>query len=394
MSNKCIFTSDIATDKRINTIEGGEITESRGPVTKDVSPEAIAKGDRFAEEIKERFVADFEKTDTDKMVHVSTFAEVDGVIYMTYYANCQEAKETPDNQVARFVYCPVDNTTERIIIDVQAVGDDCYGERVNMVYDTIFAKLDDNTLIILWTAKVGDRYYRLYRYFDVKTKTMGDVGVNRFKVGDVVNDFSTTGIMGALASNGIDCKFLYSDIGIMQKFTAREENGVKYYYTGAYSGDFNCIIKSRDFITWEFVAQPDFVNQSKYENATYVIGDKVYYFVRQHDHVPYGFLTTFDLNERKWEIPVLVDDCQSRSDFIVYRGELYLFHAPINREHIGIIRINTKDIAKSKVVLQADMKGSCFYPFIQYLADGELAMSYTVSREHIRLARFDLSKYI
>ena len=223
---------------------------------------------------------------------------------------------------------------------------------------------------------------------------MGEIGVNRFKVGDIVNDFSTTGITGAFAANGIDCKFLYSDIGIMQKFSERVEGGVVYYYTGAYSGDFNCIIKSRDYITWEFVAQPDFVNLSKYENATYVVGDKVYYLVRQHDHVPYGFLTTYDLEEGKWETPVLVNDCQSRSDFIIYRDGLYLFHAPIDREHIGIIRINTDDISKSEVVLQADMKGSCFYPFIQYLGDGELAMSYTVSRQHIRLARFDLSKYI
>ena len=77
----------------------------------------------------------------------------------------------------------------------------------------------------------------------------------------------------------------------------------------------------------------------------------------------------------------------------MYKGELYLIHAPINREHIGIIKIDTDNIANSQVVLQADMHGSCFYPFVQYLADGELAMSYTVNRQHIRLARFDLSRY-
>lgn len=394
MISKSIFTPDFTTDKRGKTIDGGEIIKYKDPITRNISSEMIEKGDRFAREIKDRFVADFENKDTDKMVHVSTFAEVDRVIYMTYYANCHEAKETPDNQVARIAYCPADNVENLTILDVQAVGDDCYGERVNMVYDTIFAKLDDNTLIILWTAKVGDRYYRLYRYFDIPTKTMGEIGVNRFKVGSIVNDFSTTGIIGAFAANGIDCKFLYSDIGIMQKFSERVEDGVVYHYTGAYSGDFNCIIKSRDYITWEFVAQPDFINLSKYENATYVIGDKVYYFVRQHDHVPYGFLTTYDLVEGKWGTPVLVDDCQSRSDFIIYSDELYLFHAPIDREHIGIIKINTDDISKSEVVLQANMQGSCFYPFIQYLSDGELGMSYTVSREHIRLAKFDMSKYI
>jgi len=44
--------------------------------------------------------------------------------------------------------------------------------------------------------------------------------------------------------------------------------------------------------------------------------------------------------------------------------------------------------------LQAKMHTSCFYPFIQYYLEDELAMSYTVARKHIRLARFTLSKYI
>ena len=39
---------------------------------------------------------------------------------------------------------------------------------------------------------------------------------------------------------------MFSDIGIMQKLTTRTENGETWYYTGAYSGYFNCIIKSRD----------------------------------------------------------------------------------------------------------------------------------------------------
>ena len=32
-------------------------------------------------------------------------------------------------------------------------------------------------------------YYRLYRSFDVNTRTLGEICVNRFKVGSTVNDF-------------------------------------------------------------------------------------------------------------------------------------------------------------------------------------------------------------
>ncbi len=125
-----------------------------------------------------------------------------------------------------------------------------------------------------------------------------------------------------------------------------------------------------------------------------MLGDKVYYFVRQQDTNKCGFLTAFDLKSKRWEAPIEIEDCQSRGDFIVYRGELYLFHAPIDREHIGIVKIDTEDLAKSEALLQAKMHTSCFYPFVQYYGDGELAMSYTVERKHIRLAKFTLSKYV
>jgi hypothetical protein len=210
----------------------------------------------------------------------------------------------------------------------------------------------------------------------------------------VVNDFSASGIVSALTANGIGYKTMYADIGIMQKQSSRVENGEIYYYSGAYSGDFTCIIKSKDLITWEYVSQPDFPNESKWENATYVKGDKCYYFVRQNEESKYGFLTVYDLENKIWARPVLVRDNQSRSDFIEYNGNLYLFHAPVDRERIGIIKIDEENIANSEIVLQARMKSSCFYPFINYYADGELAMSYTVNRQHIRLAKFTLSKYL
>ena len=390
-----IFSSDFKTEREHIIIDGAPITAPAAVISaSDASDGAIAKGEAFAQEISERFVADFEKNGIDKMAHVSTFALIDGTIYMTYYANTQSEKEDPEHQTARLVYCPENDPQDQTVIDIQSVGDICSGLRVNMVYDTIFARKNEDTLCILWTAKVGDTYYRLYRDFSISKKTLGKVGVNRFKVGEVVNDFSDSGIVSALSENGIGYKKMYSDIGIMQKFTTREENGEIYYYTGAYSGDLNMIIKSRDFVTWEYVAQPPFQNRSMWENATYVIGDKCYYFVRQQWDDKYGFLTVYDIKNDTWAAPVLIEDCQSRSDFIEYDGALYLFHAPIDREHIGLVRINTDDIANSRIAFQAKMHTSCFYPFIQYFDKNELAMSYTVNREHIRLARFTLSKYI
>jgi hypothetical protein len=320
---------------------------------------------------------------------------LDGFVYVSYYANTKDPEEDPKNQTARLAFAPIDDIDNKTFIDLQTTGDTIGGKTIDMVYDTILMQKDAATIYVMWTARTSDgNYYRFYCPFTISTKSLGEIGVNRFKVGDVVNDFSISGIRSALSENGVPCKTMYSDIGIMQKLSFRIENGEKYYYTGTYSGDFTAIIKSKDLITWEYVSQPDFINDSKWENATYVLGDKVYYFVRQQYSNKCGFLTAYDLISGTWEIPIEIEDCQSRGDFIMYDGKLYLFHAPIDRDHIGIVRIDTDNIVNSEILLQAKMHTSCFYPFVQYYEDGGLAMSYTVNRQHIRLARFTMEKYL
>ena len=66
----------------------------------------------------------------------------------------------------------------------------------------------------MWTARITEgNYYRFYCPFDLESKTLGEIGVNRFKVGQTVNDFSFSGIRNALAREGVPCKKMYSDIG-------------------------------------------------------------------------------------------------------------------------------------------------------------------------------------
>ena len=381
----------------------------------DADPELAKqkKAISFANEINASLISDFENKETDKMCHVSTFCYFGNKIYVSYYASVDNGDENPNFQIARLAYCNENDPEHKTILDIMSFGDVLDGKKVTGVYDTILMKKDDDDeyLYILWTASLDNKYYRLYRTFNMKTQELGEIRVNRFKVGDITNDFCDRGIKNALTANDIGFKYTFSDIGIMQKLSSRVENGVKYYYTGAYSGNFTCIIKSKDLATWEYVAQPNegnnntgFQNATKWENAVYVLNNKVYYFVRQWDPLGgnngieegsyYGILTTYDLTTGEWEKPVLVGDSQSRSDFIVYNGGLYLFYAPTDRNHIGILKVNTDDISKSEIVLQTDMKGSCFYPFVQYNSKGELCMSYTVSRKNIRLAAFTLSKYI
>ena len=398
-----IFTDDAPQSNSPIVYPSTNVTDYAARIEADTTLNSDPKALAFAAEIAKNQIGDFEKTGIDKMCHVSTFAYAKGNIYVSYYANTISAAENPEYQVARLAYAPEDTPADKVILDIMQVGDDLYGHKVTGVYDTILMQKEDepDNLYILWTASINGKYYRLYRIFNMETEELGEIGVNKFKVEDITNDFSSSGMQNALTANGIGYKTFFNDIGIMQKLSTRVENGETYYYTGSYSGNFTCLIKSKDLITWEYVAQPNegangtgFANATKWENAVYVLNDKAYYFVRQEDWTQYGVLTYYDLITGEWAKPVLVGDCQSRSDFIYYDGCLFLFYAPTDREHIGILKIDTDNLAQSKVVLQADMKGSCFYPFVQYNSDGELCMSYTVNRQHIRLASFTLSDYI
>ncbi len=413
-----IFRYDITTDKEHTVYPCKKMDKSQHTVIEAFADNS-EKARAFAKEINESVIGDFEK-DGDKMCHVSTFCYTQGKIFVSYYANTDTDKENPDFQTARLAYAPVNDVKNKTVIDIMSVGDELSGHKVKKVYDTILMQKneDPDNIYVLWTALVDDQYYRLYRIFNIETEKLGDVKVNRFKVCETVNDFSTSGIKNALACNGIGYKEMRVDIGIMQKLTTRTENGLTYYYTGAYSGNFNCIIKSTDFITWEYVAQPNegagaFDNDTLWENAVYVLDNKVYYFIRQWqasiddngNPIPgdnrnefgsdYGILTRYDLVTKTWDKPVLVGDSQSRSDFIFFKNELYLFHAPIDRNHIGILKIDRNNLENSTAILQADMNESCFYPFVQYDDSGKsLCMSYTVDRKHIRLSRFSFEKYI
>lgn len=407
------FTDDILSTKPPKLYDRKKVAHFAARIEADTALNAAENAQAFSRDVEAQHFAYFEGSD-DRMCHVSTFLVTAGKVFVCYYASTNNALEDPRFQTARLAWCSLEAPQEKTLLDIHAAGDTLWGEPVIGVYDTILMQKpsDPDHLYILWTANIGGRYYRLYRTFHIKTGTLGEIGVNRFQAGSVTNDFSFSGMQNALAENGIGYKAFFADIGIMQKQSWREENGLLYCYTGAYSGNFTCIIKSQDLITWEYVAQPNegaqdtgFENETKWENAVYVLEDKVYYFVRQWDPVwdgngaltqgsPYGILTRYDLTTGCWDTPVLVGDCQSRSDFFFYKGELYLFHAPTDRTHIGILKINRHDLSLSTVVLQAQMQGSCFYPFVQYFQGRTLGLSYTVDRKHIRLATFDLQKYL
>ena len=325
----------------------------------------------------------------DLMVHVSTHKIINGVVYMTYYANTRSAHEEPTEQTARFVYAPMSDLSSKTFVDLMDVGDTFDGKTVQAIYDTVFMTADDDVLYLMWTAKLSGDYYRLYKTYTISTGTYSSTSYNQFKVGSNVMNWGMQNMRLCLIRNGINFKKMSGDIGLMQKITSVTEGGVTYYYTGAYCYNFHCIVRSSDFVTWEYVDVPPFENLGQWENACYIKGGWLYYSCRQQPSEGSSFLTRFNLATRQWDKAVFLPDCQSRNDFFVKDGALYLVYAPRSRRHIAVMKINETSIDSSELLQDAVLSGDSFYPFVT-LSGSDLYMSFTKGRVQIVFTKFAL----
>ena len=380
-----------------NANEKTEATYEINSVCENI--ESYVNGLQFRKELLNH-VADLKK-EGDKMVHVSTFCIINDVLYATYYVNTINYGETPSEHTARFVICPLNTISDS---STYKYYDLCYtktvaeangiqeilinGKHIDYLYDIVLLRKDDNTLFLAWTCTLDDIYYRVYKTYDISTQSFSDIAINKFKISDTVVDFSSNNLNDVFAKYNIEHKPLIGDIGIMQKLSSRIESGVVYYYTGMYIGQFNCIIKSTDLMTWEFVSIPSFENKSQWENAVYIKNDKAFYFCRQQYNTPYAFLTWFDLSTNKWHSPIYINDGQSRYDFIEYNNKLYLIHSPMDRNHLAIMLIDEDNLIRSKDVQVAQVP-DYFYPYMQKYK-GELYISFTNSRQHIYVSKFTI----
>ncbi|UFK64823.1 hypothetical protein [Limosilactobacillus reuteri] len=332
-------------------------------------------------------LADFAKSG-DKMVHVSTFYKVNDTLFMSYYANTRSAYEDPTQHTARLVYAPFENLNQQTYIDVADIGQEYNGQKIEAIYDSLLLKTsDDSYMIYAFTAKVGGKFYMLYRRFDPKTKLLSDIHTMNFKVGVMTSTFDTVSVHDLLAKAGIDYDYEDRDISFVQKLSPRIEDGVVQYYAGIGILHFCFVVKSSDLINWTFVSTPDFMYKPEFEPSVYVKGDNVYYFCRQRGTEGNAVLAKYNIPNGQWSNPILVPDTQSRYDFFENNSQLYLVHSPLDRNHISLMQIDQNVLEKSYEVATAVVQ-DCFYPFTQNI-DGQMYMSFTQSRQHIWLNKFN-----
>lgn len=375
--NKRLNANDIKT-----TINGYSL-QTDSPVTSGCS---FIRGLKTGKQLS-NYLTDFKKS-TDTMVHVGTFKIINDIVYVTYYASNTSTVEDPTKQIVRFVKAPLNNLNNKDYYDILNVGDTFDNKTVTAIYDTILMCVDNENVNIMWTCALNGVYTRLYQVYNIPNDSFGNIQYNYFKVGNNREIFNTTNMKSLLESNNIEHKPITVDIGIMQKITPHVENDVTWYYTGCYAGEFNCIIKSTDLITWYYVSAPTFIDDSVFENACYVKNDYVYYFIRQQNKYNYGLLSRYSINDNTWDTPSKIPDCQSRSDFIEWNNELYLIHANTSRSHITFTFIDTLYLTFNSDRIDAFVQNS-FYPFADYY-NNQLYMIYTHNRQNMYFSTFDM----
>lgn len=327
---------------------------------------------------------------TDLMAHCSSFLILNDIVYSAFYVNRKTPTENSLEHTAVLRIANLSDMSTVTNIDLCNINDIVLGKTVSAIYDTVVEQKEDdpNTLYLLFTARLNDEYYLLYRQYNIATKQLSDIGACNFTVGNATNYFSNSGMKLSLDANKVPYPAFNSDISFMQKLSVRVENGIKYYYAGIGVLNFCFIAKSSDLINWQYVAQPDFPNTAQYEPAIYVVGDLVYYLCRQDLSSPYAFLTTYNLVTHVWQTPVNIPDTQSRSVMFTNSNALYALHAPKDRNHIAILHIDYNTLELSSDVAVADVNDT-FYPFI-YDYNGQLYVTATQSRKHIWLSKVDV----
>ena len=158
-------------------------------------------------------------------------------------------------------------------------------------------------------------------------------------------------------------------------------------------------MKTNDFINYEFVFEPSFTNEVSgiSEGACCFFNNKLYFGLRQKNGATSYYcdrrmlLARIDITSKSIEEETMIPDAMSRSMFLVDGSNLYLCHSVLARKIFEIVKIKTKSLNDSYVVLQGETQG--IYPsIVKY--NGEYYISSTENGLRVSLRKFsNIEKY-
>lgn len=259
-------------------------------------------------------------------------------------------------------------------------------------------------LHIFFCSKVDTEYTLIHCTFDTQTSTFGDYSKMQITYNNNTFDITRLNIFNNIGTDypnsildGNTYLSLNGNIG-------KQVVGENVYYYGCFmAGSYyksGILMKTTDFVTWDFVCipVPDYDTNGKFEAAVHVVGDYLYYALRQTYErnvltgvdIPDGktsiVLARYNLLTNEWIEIIEIPDCSSRPCFFEYNDNLYLWHCAKGRDYGSILKIDQRAIDISYVVQYAHKYSN--YPSVFVYND---TLYVTVSYSGVQLKSFTLS---
>lgn len=323
------------------------------------------------------------------MVHCSSFCIINDIVYLIYLNNTTNTGETPRYININLAVFSLNDMNNISYYPIASIGDNILGGTITEQYDA-FIYYDGVDLHILWNCKIDNSQFTiLHTTFDINTLTISTITKCNITSGTYSEIFTAGGIKTLFRKAGIPLNVDFSS-HICFSINTNLYNGY-YYFTICVDKGFTCILKSNDFINFEYVSQPNFKHHAQFETSSYILGNYLYLCIRQEYSYGNSILTRYDLVNNVWDTPYYINDAQSRSCFIYTNSSLYLVHSKDNRNSISVLKIDTSNIINSYEI-ENTYKEKYFYPFV-FKYNNTIYMSVTNDRKSIYFGEITLEHY-
>ena len=217
--------------------------------------------------------------------------------------------------------------------------------------------VDSDTLRILFSAKLGNTWYMLYRDFTISTASLGSIGICKISNSGTLYDFTTDYINSNIVSLQSTAYFISMNAQIAKKDNV--------FYSGLGISNYipnSLIFSSTDMVNYELWLNPSFAeSNAMLEGACAVLGDYLYYALRQSSGYKI-LIAKINMINKSITQEIFIPDAMARASWLVENDKLYLFNTMDSRQRTNVSRIDTGDISQSKIIMQGSIL--CVYPSV------------------------------
>lgn len=284
--------------------------------------------------------------------HMGQLVIKDGICYATFIQNKgsdgeEHYSESSEVVLAVFSLVSVSSDsfnpeTDVTVLRIGGKGDSCAGKTADSIYKDNSMCLIGDDIYICFSFITDDKVTRMFRViYNIPTGSWKDETELKLKYKDNLYDFTDKTINMVYSDYNVEPRAL----GMIELVSAWSEYNGEYFATGITSDQYNngFDVKTADFKTIELVEVLTFNDKGSAEIGSYIYRDRLYVACRQEYSLPYMLISYYDLKEKRWGEPYMIEDGNVRPWFFEYKNELYLLNTADehDRKFTNISRVRT-----------------------------------------------------